>query len=304
MEPVPLTPPPLAAKRQSVVRVSSGSVPKAKGTSAKLRSQTLAERVRLLATTDGMWIMYLQSVLVWNIPSHLAALFMALYLLVSFGEAWVVRRLSFFQVVGLGLVAWGCLSMWLARRARHAAKRAQQPSPPAEPKERLERGLFWPQDAAGASAESFPLGLRLFTARVKLLSLEELLELWVEGSESLRRALYALRILRYSNPTQFALNICFVCFVGAVVGSYFSGKTLLLAALFALLLGPGLARRQVWGKLRRRLEARLGRGWVEWLLVSTYLNLEETNTAKVVAFVRSADGDGPGKPKVVSKPIA
>jgi hypothetical protein len=282
MEPVPVTPP----------------LP------AKQRTESELERARLVATTDSLWLMYVQSLLVWNIPSHLAVLLLGSYLVVTFGEAWIISRLSIFQLAGIALMVWGCLSLWLARRARKEAKRAQQPPPPSLPKEQLERGLFWPQDAAGVSAESYPLGLKLFTGRVKLLPHEQLMDMFVQGKESLRRALYAFRILRYSDPTQFALNVCFVCFVVAVVGSYFSGKTVVLVSLYALLLGPGLARRQVLAKLRRRLEMRIGRPWVEWLLVSNYLNLDETNTAKVVAFVRSTDDTDAAKPKVVTKPIA
>jgi hypothetical protein len=272
------------------------------------RTATEVERVKLLATTDREWPMYVQSVLVWNIPSHLAVLLLGGHLLISWGEV-LVRRLGLFQLVGAALIVWGVVSMWRAHAARKAEKKRSKEASThalvaAAPKEQLEKGLFWPQDAAGMSAESYSLSAKTFTTRVKLLKHEELIERYVEVRQSMRRALYALHILRYSNPTQFALNICFVCLLGAVVGSFFSGKTLLLAVLYSLLLGPGLARRHVFTKLRRMLQLRIGRGWVEWLLVSNYLNLEETNTAKVVAFVRSADSAEPLKPKVTTKAIA
>jgi hypothetical protein len=272
------------------------------------RTATEVERVKLLATTDREWPMYLQSVLVWNIPSHLAVLLLGGHLLISWGEV-LVRRLGLFQLVGVALIVWGVVSMWLAHAARKAEKKRSREASThvlvaAAPKEVLEKGLFWPQDAAGMSAESYPLSAKTFTTRVKLLKHEELVERYVEVRQNMRRALYALRILRYSNPTQFALNICFVCLLGAVVGSFFSGKTILLALLYSALLGPGLARRHVFTKLRRMLQTRIGRGWVEWLLVSNYLNLEETNTAKVVAFVRSAESAEPLKPKVTTKAIA
>ncbi len=269
----------------------------------KQRSDVL-ERI---SVPDNEWIMYLQSLLVWNLPTHLASLLLAVYLVVSFVDALIVQRLNFFQLAGGLMVVAGVASFLLDRAARRRARAARAKTPPpSAPKSKaeLERGLFWPQDAAGLSAETYPLSLKTLTARVKLYRHEQVEEMVNAAYQSALRALYALRILRYSNPTQFALNTCFVCFVAGVVGSFVSGRLLLTVILFSAILAPGVARRGIPLKLRRLLERRLGRDWADWLLVSNYLNLDETNTAKVVAFVQSTDAMGVKVPTVVTKPTA
>jgi hypothetical protein len=69
-----------------------------------------------------------------------------------------------------------------------------------------------------------------------------------------------------------------------------------------LLFAPGLSRRRVPELLLVHIRKKLGRKITEFIMVSEYLNLEETNTARVIAFVDSAEKkEGPNKPLVVTK---
>jgi hypothetical protein len=66
----------------------------------------------------------------------------------------------------------------------------------------------------------------------------------------------------------------------------------------------GLAARGFPELWRLWLRRRLGRGWADALLATHNLNLEETHTARVIAFVDAADAELAMKPRVVSAPIS
>jgi hypothetical protein len=55
--------------------------------------------------------------------------------------------------------------------------------------------------------------------RVKLVPAEELREQLALVKQSLHRALYASRILRFSQPTQFSLNLSFFAIFIAIIAS-------------------------------------------------------------------------------------
>ena len=118
--------------------------------------------------------------------------------------------------------------------------------------------------------------------------------------EQLRRGQYALRILRYANPTQFTLVSCLLCSWGVMLASFFSGRSLVIASVMFLMFLPGLLRRNVFFKLRRRLEA-VGaiKRVLDHLIVDENPNLDETNTQTVLSFVTDAETK-PTAPRVIT----
>ena len=336
---------PLDHKPRHTAAVAPAAMPVPRTDLAAVRQK----RDKFVARADAEFAMYVQSLLVWNIPSHMAVLLLGIYVLLSVGE-WVLSKSNFFQVAGAALMAAGIVSFlfesWASRsRARRQKAEAadvnaglgekvtkeeeeakkeekaeagqetykgvplvevgqQGDVEKKEEKEQRAYGFFYPEDVRGVSSETYPLGMVTFFGKVKLMRMEKLMELVAELRLALRRAHYALRILRYSNPSQFLMNSFFISFLGLVVGAYMSGRVMLLLALYSLVLAPGIWRRGIWTKIRRRLEAKGFRKALNFLLTSEYLNLNETNTARVVAFVNSSETDAmPSKVQVTTRAI-
>lgn len=221
-------------------------------------------------------IMYAQSVLVWNLPVHFGCVVLITYFLIEYGAA-LLSQADFYQISGATLTL-----LATAPLARRFFSRTSRQLPP--------QGTFWPQDCVGMSAEKLPLGAKLFFSRVKLLSIEDVMLRVATLSREGRRALRATRVLRYSSPTQFALNSLALCAVMAALTSVWSGKQVVMMVTMTLLIAPGLAVRKVPQKIRRALETKSwGRILVETVAPRDNLNLEETNTSKIVTFVSAMD---------------
>lgn len=81
--------------------------------------------------------------------------------------------------------------------------------------------------------------------------------------------------------------------------SFVSGSTLFLIVVYTALLLPGFLRRRIREKIMLRLwRTARGRQFVRLISVGENLNLEETNTSNVLAFI----GDlGEAQPARVAK---
>ncbi len=89
-----------------------------------------------------------------------------------------------------------------------------------------------------------------------------------------------------------------------MVAGYFSGHVILHFLIQSLLWWPVLVTRGVPELVLFKLKKKLGRQFVNFLLVEDYLNLEETNTARVVSFVEAVGKtSADSKPKVVTTPV-
>jgi len=249
-------------------------------------------------------LMYWQSVFVWNLKFHFLAYTLFVYLTVFYG-ADLLAMLNAFQILGLTL----CLVVLIptilmkkkkadALEEKEIAKNDKGKEEASEVMEQNSR-IFWPDDATTFSADTFPLGMGSFTGKVKLYNLDQSLEVLKSFQRSFKKANTAVRILRYSNPTQFLFTMCFICGMGAIVGNYFAGKTIALTLSMVAMFLPGLIRRKIFIKIRRKLETHKLRKLINFLLVTENPNLEETNTQKVMAFVTNVDQKK--APKVVTK---
>lgn len=218
--------------------------------------------------------MYWQSVLVWNLPFHLAIYMILIYFGTFYGD-WLLNHISFFQFMGALLFL-----LVVVSEIRKAYVKAFGEREFSE-----NNWLVWPEDATTYSAETYPLSGKTFFGKVKLYSFDRMLEILAEFALHLKKANLALRALRYTNPTQFAFNTIVVCGVGIILTSYFEARVNLLVLLYAAILAPGVFRRKIPGKITMKLEETpKGRKLVQAISIGENPNLEETNTAKLFSF--------------------
>ena len=255
-----------------------------------------------------MW-MYWQSVFVWNLPFHFYSYSILLYVALFYSLD-ALSKLSVFQLLGIALILAAILPKILQKINERvsrdkatplvAKEKSEMISPESQILKVQNSQIFWPRDCESLSADRYPLGVALFTKPVKLYDFSQLLRIRKETKVSFRRALSALRILRYSNPTQFTFVICMLCGWGIILSSFFSAKSLILIASQIAMFSPGLFRRNVLFKLRRRLEAnKFLKKLLDEIIVDENPNLEETNTQKIMAFVANSN-NGNVLPKVVT----
>jgi hypothetical protein len=214
--------------------------------------------------------------------------------------------LNAFQILGLAMCLIVLIPTILSKKKKAEGLEEKEELKAAgkdkeEASDKLEQNskIFWPDDATTFSADTFPLGASLFTGKVKLYTLDQSLEILKQLRKSFKKANTAIRILRFSNPTQFTFTMCFIAAFGAIIGNYFSGKSLVLCASMIGMFLPGLIRRKIFQKIRRKLETHKLRNLINFLLISENPNLEETNTQKVLSFVTNVDANK--APKVVAK---
>lgn len=199
-----------------------------------------------------------------------------------FGCDWILEQLTFFQFVG-SLFFLIIIVPEIIRGFKKILKSKQKVDSEWN-------WIVWPEDAETFSAEKGPLSLRSITGKVKLYKMEQMVELLAEFSLGFKKSVFAARALRYTNPTIFTLNVLFLCFVGIVFTSYFSGRTNLLILTYLALLVPGFVRRQLFEKIVVKLErSAKGKVIVRALSIGDNPNLQETNSTKVFSFVNNCE---------------
>jgi len=326
-----------AAKRIKPKRVATGLVQvKARH---ELSEQILHDLGAELQPREVL-VQYIQSVLVWNLKSHLLAIMIIFYLVVSYLDMFY-HSLELFHSIGLSMMAIAVVPTLrktihrviygrepakiqdikaLTQESQHLQQQPQWTEPSqvdsrmltiAELKRRKdevmgkkpEAWIVWPEDATDFSAETGPLSLGTLTKKVKLYDMTTLLHMMVDAQLEVMQAIRAMRVLRFQHPTLFLANIMLVWVAGFVLTSFFSGRAILLLVGYGVLLIPGFYRRRILQKLRFRLEQnKWGRMFVSAVFVDVNPNLEETNTSNVLTFINTQSEKKKKPPGVVVKP--
>lgn len=286
----------------------------------KEKEEARANKKRTYTEQQKIMYLYWQSVFVWNLPFHFYSYVLLTYLVLFYGIDQLVK-LNAFQVLGGGLILITLLPPLFrlvnqrvslaekpAVKKPSAAKRAASSSGITnEPQVKLEQNsrMFWPQDATALSADRNPLNGQLLFGKVKLYDWDQLLKIVMGFEESLRQGVYSVRVLRYSNPTQFTFVVLLLCCWGYLIGAYIAGKTLVICTVLTAMFLPGLLRRNIFFKLRRKLEGiKALRMILDQIIVDQNPNLDETNTQKVMSFVTDTDTSTQGGKKVLTKAAA
>jgi len=252
------------------------------GILAKMEEERINERVdevkdQMEEDLDEyeLMIQYLQSLLVWNLPHHLISIMIVFYLVVYYVDL-ITRNVSFFALMGIAGIVYAFFGSIKPLLNQFVTKGGGR--------------IFYPQDTTQWGIEEKPLGLHTFVSKVKLYEFDYVIHKLSRWKVEWDFSVQALRKHRFSNPTRFAVHVCWMSFVAGCVCCRFSGRNLSYIMFYSILLLPGLIRRKVFPKLAKRIRSshKYGRLLMDLMTVGENLNLEETNAGKIVTFIDDA----------------